>query len=166
MSRPDISCHPSVALDVEFEIWDVKPSRNTLLRVGYQCSIAPNTDISRIWKRQSFNTVLLCLDCNKYHRSEPQDRSAGRADWRWNRHEFHWICLAELLTIWVHLKIGRTTISRFDGKHSPRRTFIITLPYRRGIKCIVLNQCCDIWRWCRPSSAWMGNSLPVQAVWN
>lgn len=118
MSRPDISCHPSVALDVEFEIWDVKPSRNTLLRVSYQCSIVPQYRYFKNMKRQSFNTVLLCLDCNKYHRSEPQDRSAGRADWRWNRHEFHWICLAELLTIWVHLKIGRTTISRFDGKHS------------------------------------------------
>ena len=41
MSRSDISCHPSVALDVEFEIWGVKPSRNILLRVSYQCSIAP-----------------------------------------------------------------------------------------------------------------------------
>ena len=41
MSRSDISCHPSVALDVEFEIWDVKPSRNILLRVSYLCSIAP-----------------------------------------------------------------------------------------------------------------------------
>lgn len=61
MSRPDISCHPSVALDVEFEIWDVKPSRNILLRVSYQCSIAPPIQIFQEYGKGKVSIRYCCV---------------------------------------------------------------------------------------------------------